>query len=129
MEDTPGARRFNLQLVGAFFRSPAPPCPGGRHTVSAFAVNMRTREIGIRTALGASRSNVIGLVLRNCASPILGGLAFGTATAVILAPAVADMLFGVRPRDAISLSIGPAALVCAAPLPTSFPPGARPGLI
>ena len=121
MGDTLAPRRFNLQLVGAFSAAALLLALVGVYTVSAFAVSMRTREIGIRTALGASRSNVIGLVLRNCASPILGGLVFGTATAVILAPAVADMLFGVRPRDVISLSIGPAALACAALLANIIP--------
>ena len=64
---------------------------------------------------------MIGLVLGSCASPILGGLAFGTSTALIAAPAVADLLFGVRPRDAISLAIGPAALACAALLANVLP--------
>ena len=121
MGDTLAPRRFNLQLVGMFAAAALLLALVGVYTVSAFAVSMRTREIGIRAALGASRSNVIGLVLRNCAPPILGGLVSGTAIAVMLAPAVADMLFGVRPRDVISLSIGPAALACAALLANIIP--------
>ena len=119
--DTLAPRRFNLQLIAAFAAAALLLSVIGVYAVSAFAVTIRTREIGIRTALGASRRDVIGLVLRHCAMPILGGLIFGTAVAVIMAPVVAEMLFGVRPRDAISLAIGPAALACAALLANVLP--------
>ena len=121
MGDTLAPRRFNLQLVGVFATAALVLALVGVYAVSAFAVSMRTREIGIRTALGASRADVFGLVLRNCASPVLGGLVSGTAIAMMVAPAVTDMLFGVGPRDAISLAVGPAALACAALLANVIP--------
>ena len=86
----------------------------GVYAVSAFSVSARTREIGIRTALGASRRDVIGLVLRTGVSPVLGGLAAGTGVAVILAPALSGLLYGATPHDRASLAIGPAALAAAA---------------
>jgi len=93
----------------------------GVYAVSAFAVTTRTREIGIRAALGASRFDVIRLVLRNGASPVLGGLAVGAAIAVILGPALSGMLFGVTPRDVMSLAISLAALASAALLASIVP--------
>jgi putative ABC transport system permease protein len=119
--NTIAPRRFNLQLVGAFALAALLLVVVGVYAVSAFAVTVRTREIGIRTALGASRRNVLGLVLRNSASAILGGIAAGTAIALILAPTLSSMLFGVTPRDPISLAIGPIALAGAALLANIFP--------
>lgn len=121
MGDTLAPRRFNLELVAVFAAAALLLAVVGIYAVSAFAVSMRTREIGIRSALGASRSSVIGLVLRNCAAPVVGGLALGTGLAVMLAPTVADMLFGVTPRDAISLAAGPAVLGGAALLAHIIP--------
>jgi putative ABC transport system permease protein len=114
-------RRFNLQLVGAFAGTALLLALVGVYAVSAFSVSARTREIGIRTALGASRRDVIGLVLRAGVSPVLGGLAAGTGVAVILAPALSGMLFGVTPHDGASLAIGPAALAAAALLANIVP--------
>jgi putative ABC transport system permease protein len=86
----------------------------GVYAVSAFAVTSRTREFGIRAALGASARDVIGLVLWNGMAPALGGVAAGTAIALILAPALSGMLFGVQVHDALSLAMSLAALACAA---------------
>jgi predicted permease len=114
-------RRFNLQLVGAFAATALLLGVVGVYAVSAFAVTSRTREIGIRAALGASHRDVIGLVLRNGMSPALGGLAAGMGMAAMLAPALSGMLFGVRPADATSLAISLAALGCAALLANIVP--------
>ena len=119
--NTIAPRRFNLQLVGAFAVAALLLVVVGVYAVSAFAVTVRTREIGIRTALGASRRDVLGLVLRSSAFAILGGIAGGTAIALILAPTLSSMLFGVTPRDPISLAIGPMALAAAALLANIFP--------
>jgi putative ABC transport system permease protein len=118
---TLASRRFNLQLVGAFAASALLLAVVGVYAVSAFAVTARTREIGIRSALGASRRDVIGLVLRNGVAPVLGGLVAGTAIAVMLAPGLSGMLFGVTPHDGKSLAISLAALASAALLATLVP--------
>jgi putative ABC transport system permease protein len=121
MDGTLASRRFNLQLVGAFAAAALLLAVVGVYAVSAFAVTARTREIGIRAALGASRRDLIGLVLRNGVSPVLGGLAAGTAIATVLAPALSGMLFGVTPHDGVSLAISLAALACAALLANIVP--------
>jgi predicted permease len=114
MGGTLAARRFNLQLVGAFATTALLLAVVGVYAVAAFAVTTRKREFGIRTALGASRRDVIGLVLRNSASPVLAGLAAGIAIAAVAAPALSSLLFGVTPRDGTSLAIGLATLAGAA---------------
>jgi putative ABC transport system permease protein len=115
------ARRFNLQLAGAFAAIALLLAVIGVYAVSAFSVTVRTREIGIRAALGATRREVIGLVLRNSVPPVLGGLLSGTAIALGAAPATSGMLFGVTPYDGMSLAISLAALACAALLANVVP--------
>jgi putative ABC transport system permease protein len=121
MAETLAPRRFNVRLAGAFAAAALLLAVVGVYAVSAFSVAIRTREIGIRSALGASRRDVMVLVLRGCAFPVLGGLLSGTAVAIMLAPAAADLLFGVSPRDVVSLASGPAALACAALLANILP--------
>jgi putative ABC transport system permease protein len=118
---TLAARRFNLQLVGAFAAAALLLAVIGVYAVSAFAVTTRTREIGIRAALGASRRDVIGLVLRNGVSPVVGGLAAGTAAAVVAAPALSGLLFGVTPHDGLSIAVSLTALASAALLANILP--------
>ena len=124
MGSTLAARRFNLQLVGAFAAAAVLLAVVGIYAVAAFAVTTRRREFGIRTALGASRLEIVGLVVRDSASPVLGGLAAGTAVSVAAAPALSGLLFGVTPRDGTSLAFGLAALACAA-LVASIVPAQR----
>jgi ABC-type antimicrobial peptide transport system permease subunit len=121
MGTTLAARRFNLQLVAGFAAVALLLAVIGVYVVSAFAVTTRTREIGIRAALGASRRNVIGLVLRTGLAPALTGLAAGIATAVLFAPALSGLLFGVAARDVVSLTISVTALAVAAILANLVP--------
>ena len=114
MGGTLAARRFNLQLVGAFAAAALLLAVVGIYAVAAFAVTTRRREFGIRSALGASRREIAGLVLRDSASPVLGGLAAGTAAAGVAAPALSGLLFGVTAHDATSLAAALAGLACAA---------------
>jgi ABC-type antimicrobial peptide transport system permease subunit len=93
----------------------------GVFAVSAFTVTMRVREIGIRVALGASRREVVGLVLRDGLSPVLAGIATGTAVALASAPALSGMLFAVSPRDGASVLITAATIGAAALLANVVP--------
>jgi putative ABC transport system permease protein len=114
-------RRFNLQLAGAFSLAALLLAAVGVYAVSAFAVTARTRELGIRAALGASRRDLIGLVLRHGASAVAAGLAAGTAATLLLAPALSGMLFEVPANDAASLSVSLVALAAAALVATLLP--------
>ncbi len=71
----------------------------GLYGVMAFVVTRRTREIGLRMALGATRSEVLWLVLREVLLLVGAGLAAGVPLALLLSRYVASQLFGVTPTD------------------------------
>jgi len=118
---TLAARRFNLQVVAAFSAAALLLAIVGVYAVSALAVAVRTRELGIRAALGASRGDVIRLVLRGGAVAVIGGLAAGTAVTLLLTPMLSGMLFGVAANDATSLIVSIVALGAAALLANVVP--------
>jgi predicted permease len=74
----------------------------GLYGVTAYAVMRRTREIGIRMALGALRGNVIGMVMREVFLVIGAGLVVGLSIALVLANLVRSQLFGLDPRDPLT---------------------------
>jgi predicted permease len=75
----------------------------GIYGVIAFTVARRTREVGIRMALGASRSEVLALLMRQGMRPVATGLILGCAAALGLAQLMRAMLYGVSPVDPLSL--------------------------
>jgi putative ABC transport system permease protein len=114
-------RRFNLQLVLAFTLAALGLSIIGVYALAASVVTARTREIGIRTALGASTTAVTALVLRGGLTPVVLGLVAGTGTAAVLAPMAASLLFGVAPRDPASLMVAASVVASAALFATYFP--------
>jgi predicted permease len=86
----------------------------GVYAVVSFAVSQRVREIGIRTALGAQRRDVIALVLRSGSAPIVGGLAVGLGLAVAASAVMRSVLVGVNPRDPGTLAVVALLLLAAA---------------
>jgi len=86
----------------------------GVYAVVSFAVSQRVREIGIRTALGAQRRDVVSLVLRSGTAPVIGGLIAGLGLVFALSALMASMLHGVNPRDPLTLTIVPMLLFAAA---------------
>ncbi len=88
----------------------------GLYGVISFAVAHRTREIGIRVAIGASRREVVGLVLLESLRPVIAGLIIGLTAALLLGRFVAALLYHVQPADpmvlaAVALSTAFAALI------------------
>jgi putative ABC transport system permease protein len=114
MGGTLAPRRFNLQLVAAFAAAALLLAIVGVYAVSAAAVAARTREIGIRAALGASRRAVIQLVISSGLVPVVAGLVAGVAVAIVAAEALSGLLFGVTPSDPFSIAAGVATLAAAA---------------
>ena len=76
----------------------------GTYGVLAYLVAQRTREIGIRVALGSSRAAILGLVLREAFELVLIGLVLGVVGAASLQKLVATEIYGVRPLDPVVLA-------------------------
>jgi putative ABC transport system permease protein len=76
----------------------------GLYGVMSYGVSQRTQEFGIRIALGACRGDVMGLVLGQTARLLSVGIVVGLAAAIVLARAIATLLFGVTPVDALTLA-------------------------
>jgi len=93
----------------------------GLYGVMAFAVAQRTREIGIRLAMGAQRSSVLRLVARQSVVLLLAGLTAGLLTAAALGRFIAWMLFSVSPSDASVYAFAAAATILIAVAATLMP--------
>ena len=74
----------------------------GVYGIAAYHASLRTREIGIRVALGAARSQAVGLVLAQTGWLALGGIALGLTVAALATRLLEGMLYGVRPLDPVS---------------------------
>jgi predicted permease len=86
----------------------------GLFGVLSYGVAQRSREIGVRTALGAARGDIVALVARQALAITGGGLAVGLATAFVLSQSVAKLLYGVKDHDVVTFVAVPAALALAA---------------
>ena len=93
----------------------------GLYGVLAYSVVCRTREIGVRIAVGAQRSDVAGLFARESLALVLIGLVIGAPVALICARALRSLLFGVGATDPWTLLLSIAVLALAALLATSIP--------
>ena len=95
-------RRFVLILLGSFATLAVLLSAVGTYGVMAYSVADRTREIGIRVALGATRSIVLKQVLWESMKLTLAGLVIGALAAQVLTRFISSMLFGVRSTDAVT---------------------------
>jgi putative ABC transport system permease protein len=93
----------------------------GLYGVIAFSVSRRTREIGIRMALGSSRGTVVKRVLREALTLVVIGTVTGVALAALAAQALSSVLLGVTPFDPISYLVAGAVLLTVAALAAVVP--------
>ncbi len=97
-------RRFNLILVGAFAAAALLLAVAGIYGVLAYSVARRTREIGVRIALGAGTGNVLGLVLGQAMLTAAGGVAAGTLASFLLTRLMRSLLFEISPTDPLTFA-------------------------
>ena len=97
--------RFLAQLLGMFAGLALLLAAVGTYGVLSYMVTERRREIGIRMALGAARSSVIALVMKQGLQAAIVGVAVGLAGAVFVNRLIATLLFGVRPADPVTLGV------------------------
>jgi len=93
----------------------------GLYGLMSYAVARRTREIGIRVALGAARENILWIVLRETLALALLGLAIGVPCALAASRLVAGMLFGVSPNDLSTMAVVSVLLLIVALVAGYFP--------
>ena len=117
-------RRFLLLLVASFAAAALALAAVGIYGVVAFSVTRRTQEIGIRTALGAQRIDVLRLILREGARLALLGVAIGVVASLLITRLLSTLLFGINPTDPLTF-VGVAALLSLVALAASFLPAHR----
>jgi len=118
------SQRFSLILLGGFAGLALLLAGMGIYGVLSYLVGQRTREIGVRMALGAQRLDVLRMVLGDGARMTMVGAAIGLVAALALTRLMASMLFGVRPTDPVTFA-AVAVLLCGIALFACYLPARR----
>jgi putative ABC transport system permease protein len=124
VEDSYGSQRLAAHVLEIFAGSALLLCVAGLYGLLAYVVTQRTRELGVRIALGARRGNLLWLVMRQAAAMLLTGVAVGSAMAQASRRLVRGFLYGVSPHD-VSTLVGAAALLLASGLIAAYLPARR----
>jgi ABC-type antimicrobial peptide transport system permease subunit len=118
MEDVLGEnyarQKFSAWLVSGFATVALLLAAIGIYGLLAYSVTARTREFGVRAALGADSGRIVGLVLKSGTSPVVFGLMIGVAGAAALSGLLKSLLFGIAPRDPLTFAIVPLLFVIVA---------------
>jgi predicted permease len=104
VEDSYGNQRLAAHLLEIFGGSALLLCIAGLYGLLAYIVSQRTRELGVRLALGAQRGDLMWLVLRQACAMLVTGVAMGTALALASGRIVRSYLYGVSARDGWTLA-------------------------
>jgi putative ABC transport system permease protein len=114
-------RRLNFVLVSAFAVVALVLTAAGLYGVMAYVVVQRTREIGVRVALGATRGQVLALMFRQAGTLTAIGIALGVAGALVLTRSMSSLLFGVSAADPLIYVAVSALLAAVAALAVAVP--------
>jgi putative ABC transport system permease protein len=116
--------RFATVLFGTFAILSLILTVVGLYGVMAYSVSQRTREIGLRFALGAERGSVLGMILRSAAGLLGSGIAIGITATLVFGPILSEMLYGTGPRNPAVLLVV-CAVMALAGLLAAYVPAAR----
>src|SRR3712207_5266787 len=114
-------RRFNMTLVAAFAVLALVLAIIGAYGVTSYLVSQRTKELGVRLALGAEPSRVARLVVADGMRVAGAGVIVGVAVALYATRLASSLLYGVSPRDPLTIGAVAALLLCVAALANYFP--------
>lgn len=121
LDQTLTSQRFSTILLGVFAAVALTLASIGIYSVLSYIVRGRSREIGIRTALGAQTSDVVRLVVVEGMTPALAGIVIGVVGALAAGRLLQSMVFGVSAWDPITLAVVAAGLTVVALLATLIP--------
>ena len=121
LDETLGSQRFSAMLLGVFALLALTLASVGIYSVLSYIVRGRSREIGIRTALGASTRDVVRLVLIEGMSPALMGIVAGIVASLASATLLQKVVFGVNAFDPLMLTAVAASLAFVAFIATLVP--------
>jgi putative ABC transport system permease protein len=125
MEDVLGEdysrQRFSAWLVSGFAAVALLLAAVGIYGLLAYSVTARTREFGVRAALGADAGSIIVLVLRTAARPVFFGLLIGVGGAVAASGLLKSLLFGIAPHDPVTFAVVPSFFAAVASIAAALP--------
>jgi len=123
LRDSAGNQRFRTTLLSAFAGSALLLAALGVYGVLAYSVAQRSREIGVRMALGAGTARLFGMVLGDGLRPVAVGAILGLAGAWLASGMIRSLLFGVAPADpatyTLTIAILSVVAVCACAIPAT----------
>ncbi len=119
-----GSRKFNVMLIGFFGVTALLLASAGVFGVMAYSVSRRTREFGVRIALGATSGDVLRIVLGQGMGTILIGVAIGIVASLALTQMVSSLLFGVTATDPVTF-VGLTLLLTSVALAACYIPARR----
>jgi len=119
-----GRERLVTRLLGSFGGFAILLACIGLYGVTAYSVERRTNEMGIRLALGARRSQILWLVLRQVLRLAAAGLVIGVPVALAVSPLVGSFLYGVGPRDPVTVGLASSGMLLVS-IGAGWPPARR----
>jgi putative ABC transport system permease protein len=104
VQESLSPQRFNLFLLGLFAALAVFLAAVGVYGVLSYSVTQRTREIGVRVAMGAQRGNILGMTIREGMKLTFAGAAIGLVGALLLTRLMAGLLYGITARDPLTFA-------------------------